>query len=463
MSHIFISYSRHDIDLAGKIVQALADNELDTWADWKSIPKGEDWEQEIYRGIEEADAFLFLISPDSVRSEMCNKEIAHAVKNGKRILPIVIRDTDIKNIHPEISKRNWIFCREGKDKYTKAIEEIRTTIHTDYEWLEFHTDLQIKALKWEQKKDASRLLRGKELQEAEEQLTESNNQEDPKPTKLQREYVLASRRSEERLRARITVGLGIGLLVVLALSILFWIQRNVAISQRAIAVSRALAINANDALGTDDGSLSLLLALESVSPTYSLDGSVTPEAESILRRAIAASPWRETIVGRLGAIISMVEHNGLVAVTDDDTTVRLWNVNSGEYVTILNHHLESADAIAFSPSGEFLAVAGGDGTVAVWNVDTLREAAVFRGHTKIVNALAFSPNGNSLATASSDTTVRLWNVETAGQEAIFKGHTDSVNGLAFNPDGELLATASDDQTVRLWDIVTGQEVIILQN
>ena len=91
MSHIFISYSRKDIDFAQKIVDALAANDLDTWIDWKSIPKGEDWEQEIYRGIEEADAFLFLVSPDSVASEMCNKEIDHAVANGKRILPIVIR------------------------------------------------------------------------------------------------------------------------------------------------------------------------------------------------------------------------------------------------------------------------------------------------------------------------------------------------------------------------------------
>ncbi|MCJ7432506.1 MAG: toll/interleukin-1 receptor domain-containing protein, partial [Anaerolineales bacterium] len=69
MSHIFISYSRNDIIFAGKIVQALAENNLATWIDWKSIPKGEDWEQEIYRGIEDADAFLFLISPDSVASQ----------------------------------------------------------------------------------------------------------------------------------------------------------------------------------------------------------------------------------------------------------------------------------------------------------------------------------------------------------------------------------------------------------
>lgn len=52
ISHIFISYSRRDIDFAQKIVTALADNNLDTWIDWKSIPKGEDWEQKNYRRIE---------------------------------------------------------------------------------------------------------------------------------------------------------------------------------------------------------------------------------------------------------------------------------------------------------------------------------------------------------------------------------------------------------------------------
>ncbi|MCJ7434026.1 MAG: toll/interleukin-1 receptor domain-containing protein, partial [Anaerolineales bacterium] len=123
-------------------------------------------EQEIYRGIEEADAFLFLISPDSVASPMCNKEIAHAVKNGKRILPIVIRDTDPKIIHPEISKRNWIFYRDGQDDFNKAIEKTRQTIHTDYEWLKFHTELQVRAQKWIREKDSSHLLRGKQLRQA---------------------------------------------------------------------------------------------------------------------------------------------------------------------------------------------------------------------------------------------------------------------------------------------------------
>ena len=39
MSHIFISYARKDIDFAGKIVQALADNDLIPGLTGKASPK----------------------------------------------------------------------------------------------------------------------------------------------------------------------------------------------------------------------------------------------------------------------------------------------------------------------------------------------------------------------------------------------------------------------------------------
>jgi len=99
MSHIFISYSRKNKEFAQHIVTALLENNLDIWVDWKSIPKGEDWELEIYRGIESASAFLFLISESSVSSKMCNKEIEHAVNNGKRIIPIFIANVEDEKIY----------------------------------------------------------------------------------------------------------------------------------------------------------------------------------------------------------------------------------------------------------------------------------------------------------------------------------------------------------------------------
>ncbi|MBI5295603.1 MAG: toll/interleukin-1 receptor domain-containing protein [Chloroflexi bacterium] len=239
MSHIFISYSRKDLAFAEKIIDALVKDDLEPWIDWKSIPKGETFEGEIQQGIEKAEIFLFLVSPDSVQSEWCQKEIEHAVNNGKRILPIVIRDADPQIIHPEISKRNWIFCRDGQDDFNKAIEETRKTIHTDYEWLKYHTELQVKALKWEPKKDDSRLLRGKELQEAEKQLAETSSQDDPKPTKIQRGYILASQRYEIRIRRQVVTGLVVGLVSMIVLSFVAWGQRTVAIYAQNTAVAES--------------------------------------------------------------------------------------------------------------------------------------------------------------------------------------------------------------------------------
>jgi WD40 repeat protein len=224
MSHIFISYSRKDLAVAKPIVAELVKGEFDIWIDWEDIPKGEEFYQEIYHGIEDADVFLFLISPDSVQSEWCKNEIAHAARNGKRILPIVIRDTEPKAIHPEISIRNWIFSREGQDDLTKAVEEIFRTIHTDYEWLKYHTHLQVKALEWERKnQDSSLLLRGRDLRDAETQISISASR-DPKPTDLQAQYVLLSRRNETRRQRNLLVGVGVALIISIGLGILAFVN-----------------------------------------------------------------------------------------------------------------------------------------------------------------------------------------------------------------------------------------------
>ena len=211
MSYIFISYSHKDFETAQKIVDALARNKLDTWIDWKSIPKGEDWLQEIYHGIEGAEAFLFLISLDSVTSKVCNQEIAHAVKNGKRILPIFIAKVNNDGIYSvideflfeeqkeEINRLNFIKCREGIDDFDEVINEIVNTINTDYGWVKYHTSLQVKALEWEGKKDSSSLLRGKGLREAEQSL-ETNAKKEPFPTELQKLYLLSSKKHEKKVR-----------------------------------------------------------------------------------------------------------------------------------------------------------------------------------------------------------------------------------------------------------------------
>src|SRR5687768_8375180 len=92
MTNLFVCYSRKDSQFARNLTDHIAEQGWDFWIDWEGIPPTVDWWKRIQKGIEESDIFLFLISPDSSRSQVCNQEIDHAVKNGKRLIPLVVRD-----------------------------------------------------------------------------------------------------------------------------------------------------------------------------------------------------------------------------------------------------------------------------------------------------------------------------------------------------------------------------------
>src|SRR3970040_2429343 len=94
MTDVFISYSRKDKDLVRALHDALKAQNRDTWVDWEDIPPTAEWLKEIFSAIEAAHTFVFVISPDSVASDMCKQEIAHAVKHNKRLVPIVRRDAE---------------------------------------------------------------------------------------------------------------------------------------------------------------------------------------------------------------------------------------------------------------------------------------------------------------------------------------------------------------------------------
>ena len=75
MLEVAVSYSCREIDFVRHLFDQLAACGREPWADWQDIPPTADWLAEIYSGFEAADFFPFIISPDSVMSEICTLEI----------------------------------------------------------------------------------------------------------------------------------------------------------------------------------------------------------------------------------------------------------------------------------------------------------------------------------------------------------------------------------------------------
>jgi adenylate cyclase len=195
MSDVFISYSRKDKAFVERLHNVLKEQERETWVDWQDIPLTADWWQEIERGIEGTNTFVFVISPDSIVSEVCNHEINHAVRHNKRLVPIVHRE-GFEQTHPALAKYNWLFFRETDD-FDLGFEQLISAIDTDLAHVRLHTRLLERAIEWEkERRNQSFLLRGEDLDRSQNWLVQAE-QKEPKPTELQREYISNSQSSEE--------------------------------------------------------------------------------------------------------------------------------------------------------------------------------------------------------------------------------------------------------------------------
>jgi WD40 repeat protein len=60
------------------------------------------------------------------------------------------------------------------------------------------------------------------------------------------------------------------------------------------------------------------------------------------------------------------QRGGLLATADEDGVIRIWDLDSGDTVGILDEHAAAVYALAWRPDGRQLASASSDGTIRIW-------------------------------------------------------------------------------------------------
>ncbi|MEP6984607.1 MAG: toll/interleukin-1 receptor domain-containing protein, partial [Chloroflexota bacterium] len=159
MNDIFISYSRKDTDFVRRLFTALEEQKYQAWVDWKGIDYSTKWWEEICAGIDRANNFVFVISPDALNSKYCHEEIAHARQFNKRIIPFIYIDLDEEKWRrqplTDQALNNWEYLKSLQfisypklNDFDKAVAALVTTADKDPQHVLAHTELLAAAQAW---------------------------------------------------------------------------------------------------------------------------------------------------------------------------------------------------------------------------------------------------------------------------------------------------------------------------
>lgn len=199
-----------------------------------------------------------------------------------------------------------------------------------------------------------------------------------------------------------------------------------------------------------------------------------------------------------------------VATASRDSTVRVWDPESGSALGVLYGHKEWARQVAAVPPQRpgsifpdvpnVLVSCSSDKTVRVWDAGSMEAGAVLSGHENVVECVALSSREQATvmrrtfaasaavaeavgaADGSVDASVAasgvfaglyavsgdrnckiiVWDLAASAAVAELSGHSSWVRGVSFHPHGCLVVSASEDRTLRVWDVARGATRVVVE-
>ncbi|XP_048507915.1 E3 ubiquitin-protein ligase COP1-like [Athalia rosae] len=140
----------------------------------------------------------------------------------------------------------------------------------------------------------------------------------------------------------------------------------------------------------------------------------------------------------------------LIASGSDDARVKLWSLN-------VDHSVASLEAkanvccVKFNPrSSCHLAFGSADHCVHYYDLRNMKDAlCVFKGHRKAVSYVKFV-NGENIVSASTDSQLKMWNVNDSHCLRSFVGHVNEKNFVGLATDGDYVACGSENNALYVY-------------
>ncbi|CAI5970351.1 unnamed protein product, partial [Closterium sp. NIES-64] len=219
--------------------------------------------------------------------------------------------------------------------------------------------------------------------------------------------------------------------------------------------------------------------------------SLTRDAASATGVQLAGVPKRR-LTGHGGFVQDVViSSDGQFALSGSwDSTLRLWDLNTGATTRRFVGHTKDVLSVAFSVDNRQIVSGSRDRSIKLWNTlgeckYTMNDADAHQGWVSCVvmvgnltnrklrpcsaassaaNPLSLSlPNRASFFSARPPPSPRgeVWNLTNCKLRQNLLGHTGYVNTVTVSPDVSLCASGGKDGVAMLWDLAEGKRLYSL--
>lgn len=120
--YVFVSYSHADEEVVFAEIRWLQEQGVNVWYDTASIGAGSEWSEVLAKAIEECSFLIFFITPNSVASENCRREVNFAIAEGRNILAVHLAPTDVpRGLRLSLDNRQAVLSYSPTGDYRQKI------------------------------------------------------------------------------------------------------------------------------------------------------------------------------------------------------------------------------------------------------------------------------------------------------------------------------------------------------
>lgn len=490
MSQVFISYSRKNSEFARRLTDKLRMAGKDSWIDWEGIPlSSPNWWEDIKDAIEKSDNILFIMSPDSMASIVCNMELDYALDLQKRVIVVVYQEVDknkalasiasasiddsmkerlggefpLTKAHDNwvrISHINWLFFR-STDDFDSSFSKLLNALDLNLGYVKSHTRYLERANDWlENGKRKDLLLFGDEIELAEMWLKQAElfaeierkrlpdtriDVVNPLPQQIQFEYIRTSRNEADK-----------------AAQYLQELEVSREKSEEAAEFAIKQAQIADRARRSARHTLIIFAVLSMLFIGVGIMFAYTEFSDIQVRLEIAKTEVQEYnfVLTAVPPDLTLSAQQVLESQARFDSlefaskaATALINEGNAEVATLLS--ILALNTLYTTPADSILIDA----------LQELRTQMVIETDSPVTHVL-YSPDGLSVISAAQDGTIFQWDATSNELLQVYEGYTGVVSAINFNASGDAILSSINDASTNEYvirDVQTGKTLKVAEN